>query len=104
MVIKLREIYEARSRNSSRLSSTPHRKVFEVRDIYVNPGHVVCLREEDTFSRLLLEADVPDSVDSSATFTRVVLDRGQSGIDLVVEGTPLEIEKKMKAGGGLLHG
>ena len=103
MVIKLKEIYEARSGNTSMGSNTPFRKRFSSRDVYVNPGHVVCLREEETFKRVLLESDCADTIDTGVSFTRVFLDRGQTGIDLVVEGTPGEIEKRLGQR-GLLHG
>ena len=103
MVVKLKEIYEARSGNTSVGSNTPFRKRFDSRDVYVNPGHVVCLREEEAFKRVLVESDHDMTIDIGASFTRVFLDRGQSGIDLVVEGNPSEIEQRLGQS-GVLHG
>jgi hypothetical protein len=103
MVIKLKEIYEARSGNTSVGSNAPFRKRFDSRDVYVNPGHVVCLREEETFRRILSESDHAKTIDTKMSFTRVFLDRGQSGIDLVVEGTPSEIEQRLGQT-GVLYG
>jgi len=103
MVIKLKEIYEARSGSTSVGSNTPFRKRFNSRDVYVNPGHVVCLRAEETFKRVLTESDCANTIDTGTSFTRVFLDRGQSGIDLVVEGSPSEIEQRLGQS-GVLHG
>jgi hypothetical protein len=89
MIIKLVEIFESigRSRNS--------RTSYSLREVYVNPNHVVCLRE-DVSMRKKLEANLlPEDLDLKQQFTKLSLDRGHSGIDLVVVGPPETIEEKL---------
>lgn len=89
MIIKLVEIFESigRSRNS--------RTSYSLREVYVNPNHVVCLRE-DVSMRKKLEANLlPENLDLKQQFTKLSLDRGHSGIDLVVVGPPETIEEKL---------
>ena len=89
MIIKLVEIFESigRSRNS--------RTSYSLREVYVNPNRVVCLRE-DVSMRKKLEANLlPEDLDLKQQFTKLSLDRGHSGIDLVVVGPPEIIEEKL---------
>ena len=90
-VIKLTEIYE-----STRVHSNEGNRAFSLREVYINPSQVVCLREAPDFKRLLVESKLPSDLDNRQEFTRVHLNRGQAGIDIVVVGTPAMIEKKIK--------
>jgi len=78
---------------------------YTLREIYVNPKHVISLREDDNFKRKLHEGVLPDNLTDSHNFTRVTLDKGQTGLELVVIGAPHIIEMKLKGGSReLLHG
>lgn len=88
-MIKLVEICElANASNSSKQRYT-------LREVYINSNHVVSLREETSFKQKLLEGVMPDNLDNRQEFTRLTLNKGQIGLDLIVVGTPTLIEKKL---------
>ena len=90
MVVKLTEIYkDNKFSEDGRLTNSS-----SLREIFINPEHVVCLREDKIYKRLLSE-DRLGELDKRQIFTRVYLNRGQSGIDLVVVGTPGSIQEKL---------
>jgi hypothetical protein len=93
MVVKLTEIYkDNRYSEDGRLTDS-----FSLREIFVNPEHVVCLREDETYNRLLSEGRL-GALDKRQIITRVYLNRGQSGIDLIVVGEPTAIQEKLGLG------
>ena len=97
-MIKLIEVCELlRATNGSQKSYT-------LREIYVNPKHVISLREETSYKQKLAEGQLPDELDSRQSFTRITLDKGNSGLDVVVVGTPGIIESKFNNKKELLHG
>ena len=87
MIIKLTEIYK--KDNHSRSQS------YELREIFVNPEHVVCMREDEKYKQLLSEDRLLNELDKRQSFTRIYLDRGQSGIDLTVVGAPTAVQEKL---------
>lgn len=103
MIVKLKEIYEVKG-NSAHPGMTAYRKKFQSRDVFVNPTHVVCIREDYNYKGTLSESDCSSDIDMSAGYTRIYMNRGQSGIDLVVEGTPSQVERLLHSGRELLHG
>jgi len=66
-----------------------------LREIFINPNHVVCLREDTIFSRKLEEGDLGDTLDKRQRFTRVYMNRGHSGLDVVIVGSPGSIQDKL---------
>jgi hypothetical protein len=78
---------------------------YTLREVYVNPKHVISLREDGNFKRKLNEGALPSNLDDTHNFTRVTLDKGQTGLEMVVVGTPHTIEIKLRGGPReLLHG
>jgi len=96
MIIKLIEIFESTGRSRDAKTS------YCLREVYVNPDHVVCLREDLSMKRKLEAKLLPEDMNPSQQFTKVSLNRGHSGIDLVVVGPPDSIENKLKS--NLLRG
>ena len=86
MVVKLVEVYE---------ESSPGRRSYKLREVFINPEHVVCLRDEPRFKRLLGEGRLPEGIDSRQEFTRIQMTRGNLGLDVVVVGPPHSIEEKI---------
>jgi|TARA_Y100000034_G_C6518933_1_gene223258 hypothetical protein len=86
MVIKLVEIYEEQNFSE---------KKYKLREVFINPEHIVCLRDEPRLKALLSEGRLPEGMDSRQEFTRVYMNRGQSGLDVVVVGAPQVIEDKI---------
>ena len=86
MIVKLTEVYETgRGWEGTEYS---------FREIFVNPEHIVCLREDEKYKRRLLENQLVD-LNKNHTFTRVYMNRGQSGIDFVVVGEPSHIQERL---------
>ena len=98
-MIKLVEVYEISNASSSSQRS------YTLREVYVNPKHVVSLREASSFQQKLVESNMPEGLDPRQGFTKVTLDRGQSGLDVIVVGQPNIIESKLAGNKReLLHG
>ncbi len=68
---------------------------FTLREVTINPEYVVCVREDSGMKQMLTEGMLPPQLNGGLRFTRVYLDRGQSGIDIVVVGNPQAIEEKL---------
>ena len=98
-MIKLVEICEVLK------SSNTSQKTYTLREIYINPKHVISLREESSFQQKLTEGNMPKDLDLRQGFTRIALDRGHTGLEIVVVGQPGLIENKLKHDKReLLHG
>ncbi len=91
MFVTLTEIVE----NTTVTSGTSDKNRYFLREVTINPEYVVCVREDSSMRRMLKEGKLPNGLDDSHQFTRVYLDRGQSGIDIVVVGNPHLVEEKL---------
>jgi len=90
MVVKLVEVFRKNKLSEGKLSI----KKYALREIFINPEHVVCLREDENYKTMLEEGFFED-MDNRQTFTKIYLNRGQMGIDLVVVGSPDTIQEKL---------
>ena len=98
-MIKLVEVCEVANASNST------QKSYTLREVYVNPKHVVSLREEHSYQQKLMEGEMPEGLDLRQGFTRVTLDRGQTGLDIIVVGPPHIVETKLEHNKKeLLHG
>lgn len=93
MLVTLVEVVENRSNYSG---TSVANKTYSLREISVNPSHVICLREESTMMRRLNEGTLPDGLDHRQRFTKLTLDRGHTGLDLVVVGDPSQVKEKLQ--------
>ena len=92
MLIKLVEIRKNLSAATT-LNSSSKQNYF-LSEVYINPSHIVCMREDEALRGKLGNTDeLPSGLDSRQTFTRLNLERGQTGVDITVIGS-LEIIKK----------
>ena len=96
MITKLTEIYEHDSASTNLPSNQANgKRKYALRDVFVNAAHVVCLRSEVNIKRQINEDRVflvEGNLKPAQEFTRVYLDRGQTGIDIVVLGAPTQVE------------
>ena len=97
-IIKLVEVYKPSKYTQT---STPE---YSLREVYVNPEHVVCLRPEESAKKWLEEGLLPSKLDSRQQFTRVYMNRGQLGLDVVVVGSPESSQEKIYSTKQLLKG
>ena len=106
MLIKFVEVVE-NSAKTHLSSSIDKGGRFTLKEVSINPKYVVCVREEERMTRMLKEGYLPEGLDQRQKFTRVFLDRGHTGIDVVVVGDPETIEANLKRARGnkeLLNG
>jgi hypothetical protein len=94
MVIKLTEVCKTNKFTSGGEGDSKE-KNYILREVFVNPEHVVCLREDNLHKKLLMEDQLVDGLDKNQSFTRIYLDRGQSGIELSVVGHPESVQEKL---------
>jgi len=71
------------------------RHSYSLRSVYINPSHVVCLREDYEASKLLGEGRLPEGLDDRQSFTRVSINKGTYGQDIVVIGKVEEVYKRL---------
>jgi len=95
MLVTLTEVVESKNNYSS---VAEVKRSFTLKEVTVNPNHVVCLREDISMVRRLTEGKLPEGIDARQRFTKVYLDRGQAGIDLVVVGAPSQVQGKLGIG------
>tara|TARA_R110000744_G_scaffold370517_3_gene481119 strand:+ start:779 stop:1072 length:294 start_codon:yes stop_codon:yes gene_type:complete len=92
MLIKLIEIYNKKTYTST---SNGKAEEFSLREVFVNPEHVVCMRENDALKNKLSEAEIGKEIHPAEGFTKLYINRGQSGIDLDVVGDVSVIQSKL---------
>jgi hypothetical protein len=77
---------------------------FDLREVFVNPRHVVSLREDGQTSKALNEGKLPEGMDPRQTFTKLTLDKGTVGLELTIVGSPAVVESKLKQQRQVLNG
>ena len=78
-MIKLVEVFREKKLGSS--------NIFNMREVYVNPVHVVCMYDDPSMTRNLREGYLPSDLDQRQTFTRLHLNQGQSVTQMTVIGS-----------------
>jgi len=94
MIIKFVEVYETTKTHTQDADRT-----YSLREVFINPGHVVCVRTDAGFKQRLQEGQLPEGIDNRQEFSRVYLNRGQVGLDIVVVGAPSLVEQKLARSG-----
>jgi hypothetical protein len=80
-------------------ASNTSRQKYTLREVYVNPKHVVSLREERNYKQKLEEGKLPEELDMRQQFTRLTLDKGSTGLEIVIIGAPQLVEQKLQGEG-----
>ena len=94
MIIKFVEVYETTKTHTQDADRT-----YSLREVFINPGHVVCVRTDAGFKQRLQEGQLPEGIDNRQEFSRVYLNRGQVGLDIVVVDAPSLVEQKLARSG-----
>jgi len=87
-MIQLVEVYNVGATRSEDLK-------YNLREIFINPKHVVAIRPDDRMRKMLNEGYLPEDIDKRQGFTKVYLDRGQTGIDITVVGEAGIVSKRL---------
>jgi len=97
-MIKLVEVYREKELGAS--------NIFNMREVYINPAHVVCMYDDPSMVRNLNEGYLPNDMDKRQSFTRLRLNQGQSLYQITVVGSMGIISEKLGLSVGgkqLLH-
>lgn len=70
-------------------------KMYSLREIFVNPEHVVMIREERRIRELNENGAVNPNLSETHRFSKLTINRGQAGTEIVVVGSPEAIESTL---------
>ena len=84
MLVKLTEVYG----NSGAASYLSNKKIYSLREIYINPKHVVMIREANAIRKLNEAGQISSELDKSHRFSKITVNRGSGNADFVVVGAP----------------
>jgi len=88
MLVKLTEVC-----NNAAVTSRQH---YVLREVFVNPEHVVMIREEKRLKELNEQGGIANGLDKAHRFSKLTINRGTSGTEIVVIGAPHIIETQLK--------
>ena len=88
MLVKLTEVYGDSSATTNYLSN---KKTYSLREIYINPKHVVMIREANAMRKLNETGQISSELDKSHRFSQITINRGAGNTDFVVVGDPEHI-------------
>ena len=91
MLVTLTEVCE----NQKGRSIRNYEPTFTLRQVAVNPDHVIYVREDTSAHKLLHEGRLPEGLDERTRFSRVTINRGHTGSDLIIVGAPEQIQEKL---------
>tara|TARA_Y100000592_G_C5391482_1_gene278467 strand:- start:467 stop:757 length:291 start_codon:yes stop_codon:yes gene_type:complete len=77
---------------------------YSLREVYINPEHVVMVREEQRLKQINEQNRLVDGLDSDHRFSKLTIDKGHTGTEIVVVGAPDAIENILKKQRQLLRG
>jgi hypothetical protein len=80
------------------------RRDYSLREVFVNPEHVVMIREEARLRKLNEEGVIDPELKPEHRFTKLTINRGHTGTEIVVVGAPSLIEDQLSNGKKLLRG
>ena len=84
--VKLMEVYNG---------SQGVARAYSLREIYITPHHVICLRAEEALETVLREGRLVDGLDKRQRLTRVSVSNNAYEEDIVVIGSIDEVYKKL---------
>ena len=97
MLIKLTEVCTQGTYTTSQSN-------YALREIFVNPEHVVMIREESHLGRMNALTSLVEGLERGHSFSKLILDKGRGG-DVVVVGSPATIREALnKTSQQLLRG
>ncbi len=79
-------------------------KKYTLREVFVNPEHVVMIREESNMKQLNERGDLLPDLNTEHRFTKLTINRGHTGTEIVVVGAPTAIENTLNQQKQLIRG
>jgi hypothetical protein len=83
---------------------TSKQQAYTLREVFINPEHVVMIREEARMQQLREQGALPENLSDSHKFTKLTINRGHTGTEIVVVGAPDIIEKSLNQNKQVLRG
>lgn len=77
---------------------------YALREVFVNPEHVVLVREEHRLKQLNEQGLIDEDLDVNHRFSKITIDKGNTGTEIVVIGAPEMIERTLQKNKQLLRG
>ena len=68
---------------------------YSIREVFVNPEHVVMIREEARMRMLNEQGALPEGLKEEHEFSKLTINRGHTCTEIVVVGSPDLIEDKL---------
>ena len=96
MLVKLTEVCSRGTYTTS--------QQYSLREVFVNPEHVVMIREEQRMKQLNEQGHLPSELATEHQFTKLTINRGHTGTEIVVVGSPSMVETSLNTNKGLLKG
>ena len=97
MLVRLTEV----CRNNT---LTTRQDDYTLREVFVNPEHVVMIREEARLKELNEQIPLTEGLRSEHRFTKLTINRGHTGTEIVVVGAPDTVEQHLNSNKQLLRG
>ena len=63
-----------------------------LREVFVNPEHVVMIREEKRMKQLNEAGELTSALDPQHSFSKLTINKGHTGTEIVVIGSPTTVE------------
>ena len=83
---------------------TTKRDDYTLREVFVNPEHVVMIREEARLQQINEEVPLTEGLKHNHRFTKLTINRGHTGTEIVVVGAPDIVERSLNTTRQLLRG
>ena len=97
MLVRLTEVY----RNNT---LTTRKEDYTLREVFVNPEHVVMIREEARLKEINELTPLTEGLKQDHQFTKLTINRGHTGTEIVVVGSPDIVERHLNTNKQLLRG
>ena len=97
MLVRLTEV----CRNNT---LTTKQNDYTLREVFVNPEHVVMIREEARLQQINEQVPITEGLKQNHRFTKLTINRGHTGTEIVVVGAPDIVERSLNSNKQLLRG
>lgn len=77
---------------------------YSLREVFINPEHVVMVREEHRLRTINEQGLISEELDINHRFSKLIIDKGNTGTEIVVIGSPELIEKTLHTKKQILRG
>ncbi|MHA2302694.1 MAG: hypothetical protein ACXACD_17245 [Candidatus Thorarchaeota archaeon] len=77
---------------------------YSLREVFVNPEHVVMVREEHQLRNLNEQGMLTEGLDKQHRFSKITIDKGTTGTEIVVVGDPGAVEDALNSRAYVLKG